>query len=172
MPRGVYDRSKSTMPSPDLTVGSVPPLPDPPGIPIQALADDELPNLIVPLNVTPVIDLNRPEDAPDMADGEWSKRHLLQFLARQPRSMVFIPKENWEAKGEDTFQTVGLQGHWFRVRKGHPESVPIQIATIIEQSQEDFPTSQARLRKRELTDIRDLPPSSDSRGMPGVEVHV
>ena len=149
MPRGNYDRTAPNEPTD---------------------ADDEMPNLIVPVQTAPVIDLTRPEDCPDMPDGEWSRKHLAQFLSRQPRSVVFIPKEGWEAKGEDTFQTVGFQGHWFRVRKGRPESVPIQIAELIENSQKEFPTMQSEMRKRQLTDIRDLPASADSRGMPGVEV--
>lgn len=130
----------------------------------------DIPGLIVPVQQTPVIDLSRPEDAPDLPDGEWSKRHLAQFLARQPRSMVFIPKEGWEPKGEDTFQFVGFQGHGFSVVKNKPVSVPIQIAAIIEQSQEEFPTSQSKFRRRQITDVRDLPIDPNGRGVAGPEV--
>jgi hypothetical protein len=138
--------------------------------PLMTDSDDDLPNLIVKPNVTPTIDLTRLEDCPDLPDGEWSRKHLLQFLARQPYSMVFIPKEDWEPKGEDTFQTIGYMGHWFNVRKGKPERVPLQIATIIEQSQEEFPTMQSKAKKRQLTDLRDLPIAPDSRGVEGAEV--
>ena len=151
MPKGVYERPA---PSADL-------IPDPNDV-------SDIPGLIVPVQTAPVIDLSKPEDAPDMPDGEWSKRHLAQFLARQPRTVVFIPKENWEPKGEDTFQFVSLQGHGFSVIKGRPVSVPIQIATIIEQSQQDFPTSQSQLRKRQVTDIRDL--ETGPGGVQGAEV--
>ena len=120
--------------------------------------------------MTPTIDLSNPEDAPDMPDGEWSKRHLAQFLARQPRTVVFIPKEGWEPKSEDTFQFVGLNGHGFTVIKGRPVSVPIQIAAIVEQSQEEFPTAQSQLRKRQITDIRDL--ETGPGGVAGTEVFV
>jgi hypothetical protein len=137
----------------------------------RAPADDYLPpGLIVPTNLTPSIDRTRPEDAPDLADGEWSKQHLLQFLARQPKDMVFIPKETWELKGEDTYQYVGLQGHSFRVVKNKAVMVPVQIAAIIKQSQEEFPTAQSRQHKNQLTDIRDLPTNPYSKGLPGAEV--
>jgi len=132
--------------------------------------DGDMPNLIVPHRPKQMIDLSKPEDSPDLPEGEWSKRHLLQFLARQPRDIVYIPKENWEPKGEDTFQVVGLQGHWFHIRKGNTESVPIQIAEIIKNSQMEFPTAQSQLMKRQITDIRDLPQTPDSRGVPGTEV--
>lgn len=157
MPRGQYDRT----PPAEVDDG-----------PIRApetIDPATVPGLIQPVRTTPTIDLSKPEDCPDLPDGEWSLRHLTQFLARQPRSVVFIPKESWEPKGEDTFQGIGLQGHMFRVRKGRPESVPIQIAEIIENSQQEFPTTQAQLRKRVLTDIRDLEPNPASRGVPGVE---
>ena len=190
MPKGQYDRTKrSAMPDPDLTSqpAEMAP-PDDDGLPsrdelmarlaelevrlasVPAADDGDMPNLIVPTRLAPTIDLNKPEDCPDQPDGEWSKRHLAQFLARQPRTMIFIPKESWEPKGEDSFQTIGFQGHWFRVRKGYPESVPIQIAAIIEQSQQDFPTMQSMAKKRQLVDIRDLPESAGSRGVAGVEV--
>jgi hypothetical protein len=132
---------------------------------------DEMPNLVVPTVLTPTIDLSDPMDCPDMPDGEWSKRHIGQFLARQPRDMVLIPKEGWEPKGEDTYQIVGYLGHWFRVLKGKPVSVPIQISALIQQSQRDFPTTQSQAKRRELTDIRDLPDASRGRGV-GVEVFV
>jgi hypothetical protein len=167
MPKGVYQRSQSQM--------SVPPMPDPPGIPIPSSVVDpndvsDIPGLVVPTRLAPSIDLTRPEDCPDLADGEWSKRHLVQFLARQPRSMVFIPKEGWEAKNEESFQTVGYQGHWFTVVKNKPVSVPIQIAAIIEQSQLEFPTTQSQFRKRQITDIRDL--DAGPGGVQGPEVFV
>ncbi len=138
----------------------------------QTAPDDDLPSLIVPRRPAPMIDLSRPEDSPDLPDGEWSKRHLVQFLARQDRTMVFIPKENWEPKGEDAFQIVGYQGHWFRVRKGRPESVPIQIGAIIEHSQEEFATMQSQAKKRVLTDITDLAPAPGSLGVPGHETYL
>ena len=173
-----------------------PPLPDPPGIPIPDMADtlpsreellsrlaemesrltsppsddDDLPSLIIPRRPAPALDLRLPENAPDLPDGEWSKRHLLQFLARQERSMVLIPKEPWEPQGEDAFQIVGYLGHWFHVRKGRPETVPIQIAAIIEQSQDEFPTMQSQAKRRVLTDISDLPPAPS--GVPGSETYI
>jgi hypothetical protein len=137
-----------------------------------AAPDDDMPNLIVPTNLAPVIDLTKPEDCPDLPDGEWSKRHLAQFLARQPRDMVFIPKESWEPKGVDCFQIVGLQGHYFRVVKDKAVQVPVQIATIIKQSQEEFPTMQSKSRRQQLTDVRDLPDLPGARGAQGVEVFV
>lgn len=137
-----------------------------------ALVDETPSTLIRPTVVTPSIDLTRPEDAPDLPLGEWSRVHLNQFLARQPYSMVFIPKENWEPKDQDTFQTIGFQGHWFSVVKGKPVQVPIQIAAVIEQSQEPFPTMQSKAIRRQLTDISDLPQQAGSRGVPGVEVAV
>ena len=139
---------------------------------IAELSDGDEPSLVVPVNRTPTIDLTKPEDCPDQPDGEWSRGHLLRFLARQPRSVVFIPKENWEPKGDDVYQLVGYCGHWFRVRKGRPESVPIQIAEVIENAQKDFPTSQSQNRKRQLTDIRDLGDQPGSMGAPGVEVYL
>jgi hypothetical protein len=155
MPRGVYERSGAPVDEPP---GATPP------------SDDDIPSLVVPQRVAPNINLDDPADSPDLPDGEWSRAHLTRFLARQPYSVVFIPKQQWEPKNEDTFQTVGFQGHWFSIRKGRPESVPIQIATVIEQSQEEFPTFQSQARRRQLTDIRDLPQSSASRGVPGAEV--
>lgn len=164
MPRGVSERTLATDPDlMDEPMQAAPPDDDTADLP---------PGLIVPTNLTPTIDLTRPEDAPDLADGEWSKRHLLQFLARQPKDMVFIPKENWEAKGEDTYQYVGLQGHSFRVVKGRAVMVPVQIAAIIKQSQADFPTAQSQQKKNQLTDIRDLPPDPNSKGLPGAEVYL
>lgn len=146
------------MPSPDL-------LPD------DAVIDPAtVPGLIVPVNLTPTLDLSDPADCPDRPDGEWSAQHFAQYLARQPRSMVFIQKPTWAPKGEDTFEMVGLQGHRFRVLQGRPVSVPLQIAAIIEQSQAEFPTQQSQLRKRQITDIRDLPDVPASRGVPGTEV--
>lgn len=137
-------------------------------------AADEGPSLIRPRNLTPTIDLSRPEDAPDLPGGEWSKRHLLQFLARQPYDTVFIPKENWEPKGVPTFQTVGYLGHWFSIKKGEATDVPVQIAAIIKQSQEDYPTMQSKSIRRQLTDLNDLPRQSlGSRGsVEGIEVAV
>jgi hypothetical protein len=129
----------------------------------------DLPSLIVATNRTPTIDPTNPEDCPDRPDGEWSKGHLLRFLARQPKDMVLIPKEAWEPKGEDTYQTVGYLGHWFRILKGKPVQVPLQIAAVIEQSQRDFPTSQSQAKRRQLTDIRDLDPAG-GRGVGGVEI--
>lgn len=149
------------------------PLPEAPDMEQPAaLPDDDYipPGLIVPTNLTPAVDLTDPRDAPDLADGEWSKQHLLQFLARQPKDMVFIPKETWEAKGEDTFQYVGLQGHSFRVVKNKAVMVPVQIAAIIKQSQEEFPTAQSQQKKNQITDIRDLPINPYSKGLPGAEV--
>jgi hypothetical protein len=132
---------------------------------------DEMPNLVVPLVHTPSIDLTKPEDCPDRPDGEWSKQHLGQFLARQPRDMVLVPKEPWEPKGEDTYLTVGYCGHWFRILKGKSVSVPLQIAAVVQQSQRDFPTTQAQDRRLALTDIRNLPDTSRGRGA-GVEIFV
>lgn len=143
--------------------------PDEPTVGVPA-ADEAIPDgLIRPINRTPTIDLSRPEDCPDLPDGEWSKQHLLQFLARQPRDVVFIPKEPWEPKGEETYQYVGFQGHGFRIRKGRTESVPIQIAAIIEQSQEEFPTTQSQANRRALTNILDMAPEPGSLGVPGVQ---
>lgn len=160
MPRGKYDRKKmrAPMPSPADTYDN------------EVVDPASVPGLIVPTNLTPAIDLTDPADCPDRPDGEWSAQHFAQFLARQPRSMVYIKKPDWAPKGEDTYEMVGLQGHRFRVLQGKPVSVPIQIAAIIEQSQDEFPTAQSQLRKRLVTDIRDLPILSDSRGVPGSEV--
>ena len=166
MPKGVYPRSQTSMPNPPPPISrGLAGEPD-----VAAPDDSEMPDLVVPMNLTPSIDLSKPEDSPDQPEGEWSARHLGQFLARQPRSVVFIPKESWEPKGEDTYQAIGFQGHRFRVRKGRPESVPIQIAAVIEQSQEEFPTQQSQLRRRQITDIRDLPQDLSGRGMLGVDV--
>ena len=137
----------------------------------RAASDDEMPNLIVPVNRTPTIDLSDPSDCPDQPDGEWSKAHLGRFLAKQPRTMVMVPKESWEPKGEDTYLTVGYCGHWFRVVKNKPVMVPLQIGAIIEQSQREFPTTQAQNKRWQLTDIRDLPDTSRGRGA-GVEIFV
>ena len=131
--------------------------------------DEELPSLIRPVNRTPVIDLTNPEDAPDMPEGEWSLGHLMRFLARQPVDLVLVRKEPWEPKSEDTFLTVGYMGHWFQILKDKTVAVPIQIAAVIQQSQRDFPTTQSQAKRRQLTDIRDLPDESRGRGA-GVEV--
>lgn len=161
MPKGVYQReSQATISEPE----------NAPDFPPYEATEADLPNLIVPTRLTPTIDLSKPEDSPDLPDGDWSQRHLAQFLARQPRSLVFIPKEGWEEKGVDTYQAVGYMGSRFRVLKGKPVSVPIQIAAVIEQSQEEFNTQQSQLRRRQITDIRDLPADARSRGVPGVDV--
>jgi hypothetical protein len=143
-----------------------------PDLPLDDAAIDPatVPGLIVPVNTSPTLDLSDPGDCPDRPDGEWSAQHFAQYLARQPRSMVFIQKPVWAPKGEDTYEMIGIQGHRFRVLQGKPVSVPIQIAAIIEQSQAEFPTQQSQLRKRQITDIRDLPDVPASRGVPGTEV--
>lgn len=149
------------------------PLPEAPDLeqPGGFAPDNDIPpGLIVPTNRTPAIDLTDPMDAPDLKDGEWSKAHLLQFLARQPKDMVFIQKESWEAQGEDTYQHVGLQGHSFRVLKGQAVMVPIQIAEIIKYSQNPFPTMQSQAKKQQLTDFTNLPPDPRAKGVPGVDV--
>lgn len=134
------------------------------------VSDDEIPSgLIVATPSTPLIDPNNPEDQPDLPDGEWSKGHFLRFLARQPKSMVFLRREPWEPKSGDVYQYVGLQGHSFRVLKDKPVMVPVQIAAIIEQSQEEFPTTQSQAKKRALTNIMDMPAEPGSLGVPGVE---
>ena len=140
--------------------------------PTRPEMDEDGPSLIVPKRAAPVIDLSDPNDCPDLPDGEWSRRHLVQFLARQPYDMVFIPKENWEPKGEPAFQTIGYLGHWFSVKKGEGAMVPIQIAAIIKQSQDEFQTAQSQSMRRQLTDISDLPAQPGSRGVEGVEVAV
>src|SRR5215475_2747801 len=101
--------------------------PDPPE-PDAVPDTSEMPDLVVSHAPSVRIDLTRPEDCADRPDGEWSRAHLGQFLARQPKSMVFIPKEAWEPKAVDCFQIIGYQGHWFRVIKNKPILVPLPIA--------------------------------------------
>jgi hypothetical protein len=48
--------------------------------------------------------------------------------------------------------------------------VPIQIAEIIENSQKEYPTQQSQMRKRQITDVRDLAPDPRGRGALGVDV--
>lgn len=148
---------------------------DPPAEPgLEAAASEAGPSLIRPRRVRPTIDLSNPLDAPDLPDGEWSRAHLNQFLGRQPYDMVFIKLESYEDDGEDHYQTVGFQGHWFSIRKGEAVSVPVQIAAIIKQSQEKFPTMQSQAKKRLLTDLSALPAQNlGRRGLiEGVEVAV
>lgn len=140
-----------------------------------AMPQDGGPSLLIrPKRITPTIDLSDPRDCPDLPDGEWSRAHLNQFLARQPYDMVFIKVEPYEDDGEPHYQIVGLQGHWFSVLKGDAVEVPIQIAAIIKQSQAKFPTMQSKAIRRQLTDLTGLPPQSLGRrgAIEGVEVAV
>lgn len=132
--------------------------------------EPELPSLITPKRVQPGLDLTAPENAPDAPDGEWTRAHMIQFLARQPRVPVYIPKEPWESKHNDCFLTIGYNGIFFTIIKGRSELVPAPIAEIVEQSQEEFPTSQSKAISRQITDIRDLPPGPN--GMAGPEIRL
>ena len=67
-------------------------------------------------------------------------------------------------------QTIGYMGHWFQIRKGRPEMVPVQIAEIVENAQKEFSTMQSQAISHQLMDISDLTPSPQSRGIEGVEV--
>lgn len=129
-----------------------------------------MPSLITPRRVVQGIDMSSPENAPDMPEGEWSLGHIVQFLARQPKVPVYIPRESWEPKQGDCFQMIGYNGHIFTIRKGSSELVPAPIAEIVEQMQDPFPTSQAKASQRAITDIRDLPPGP--MGMSGIEVRL
>ena len=143
-------------------------MPKPPEVDIRP--DPDIPSLVVPRRVVPGLDLTSPENAPDAPDGEWTRQHLIQFLARQPRQPVYIPRENYEPKNGDIFATVGYNGHFFTIRKGVSEMVPAPIAEIVEQSQQEFPTTQSKAISRQITDIRDLP--SGPMGMAGAEISI
>ena len=115
-----------------------------------------------------------PADLPDLRDGSWSKRHLMAFLARQPKTMVIVPLTPDEQEKPDQlhFKEVGYMGHFFHLQKGIAQTVPVQIAEIIANSLDPFPTQQSRLRRREITDIRALPDGPLGMGKAGVEVVV
>ena len=99
------------------------------------------------------------EDLPDLKDGSWSKAHLMQFLARRPTVVRIIPPTWDEMQRPDQVhvQHIGYQGHFFHVRKGTPELVPDVIGAIIDNMLDPFPTQQSKLRRMEITDLRQLP---------------
>lgn len=173
MPRGVYQRRKEApmaVHDPDEIAADI----RDGGVATAPSSDAEAPSLIVPKRVAPNIDTSNPLDCPDQPGGEWSRNHLIQFLARQPYDMVYIPKESWENENEDAYQTIGYMGHWFSIKKGEGYMVPVQIAAIVKQSQEKFPTFQSQARKKLLTDLKDLPaqPLGRRGAVEGVEVAV
>lgn len=114
------------------------------------------------------------EDLPDRRDGEWSLKHLVQFLGRQEKTMVIIPltADEMEKPDQAHFKEIGYMGHPFHLQKGVAQLVPVQIAEIINNSLDPFPTQQAKLRRREITDVRALPSDPNGRGALGVQIDV